>query len=243
VRLALALYFLYLGTILFIGRLVEPEARAILIADAASALLVIGFAIASRRMLAEQLRISCHPKWLVLAAVAAPVTYAIAHYSTTFLHRSLGLEVTSYLPPFERPGYGLFAAFASLCLVPPLVEELAFRGILLGTMQWVFDRRNAVIVSSIAFASLCLVPPLVEELAFRGILLGTMQWVFDRRNAVIVSSIAFAILHLSVASFPHLFLLGLILGGLRVGSGSLVPGMLSHFLHNGIVFLFEWHAR
>ncbi len=37
-----------------------------------------------------------------------------------------------------------------------------------------------------------------------------------------------------VLEFPHRFVSGLIFGWLRLRSGSLLPGMLAHFLHNAL---------
>ncbi len=193
-RISAVLYGLYLASIIVVGFAFEPEARAVLVGDAITTLFVVGFAIGMRRMLVEQLRLRAAGKWFALATIAAPITYFIASRAVGFMHQRFAIPVEKYLTTFTDAGYGLWPAFISLCVVPPLIEELAFRGVILG---------------------------------------GLLQ-VVDRRSAVIVSAVAFAILHLSIVSFPHLLLLGLLLGGLRITSGSLLPGMLLHLLHNGL---------
>ena len=78
----------------------------------------------------------------------------------------------------------------------------------------------------------CVQPAIFEELGFRGVVLPGLQPALAPREAVIVSALLFMTLHLMVGSFPHLFVMGLILGYLRVKTGSLLPGMLMHFVHN-----------
>jgi membrane protease YdiL (CAAX protease family) len=72
-------------------------------------------------------------------------------------------------------------------------------------------------------------------------MLSGLQRVMAARDAVIVSSTLFMIIHLSPLSFPHLLLIGLVLGWMRVRSGSLYPGMVLHFVHNGLVLVAEQH--
>jgi membrane protease YdiL (CAAX protease family) len=42
----------------------------------------------------------------------------------------------------------------------------------------------------------------------------------------------FMVLHLSPANFPHTFALGVATGFMRARTGSLLPGMVTHFVHN-----------
>ncbi len=93
----------------------------------------------------------------------------------------------------------------------------------------------AVLVLTIAVQ-----PAIFEELAFRGVIGSAMQRVVGPREAILVTALLFATIHLSPASFPHLFVCGLALGYVRHRSGSLYPGMLLHFSHNGLVLLLEY---
>lgn len=83
-------------------------------------------------------------------------------------------------------------------------------------------------------------PAVVEELAFRGIIQPSMARLTGQTAAIFVSAAMFMVLHLNVPSFPHLFLVGVVLGAFRRWSGSVYPGMLLHFTHNGLVILLEW---
>ncbi len=76
-----------------------------------------------------------------------------------------------------------------------------------------------------------------EEIAFRGILLGAMEPFIGPRNAVFATAVAFALLHLSAPRLPSLIAVGVVLGISRVRSGSLLPPILIHSVHNYIAFL------
>ena len=90
-----------------------------------------------------------------------------------------------------------------------------------------------------AVVGICVMPAIFEELAFRGVIFGALQRVLGSTEGLLVSALMFAILHLSVPSMPHLFIMGLVLGWLRLRTGSLLPGMLTHFTHNLLVLLAE----
>jgi sodium transport system permease protein len=84
----------------------------------------------------------------------------------------------------------------------------------------------------IAFA---LVPALCDELAFRGVVMRGLQHGFRPRNAVLLSAFFFALFHMNVFLFVPTFLLGVILGLLTLRSRSLLPAILFHLLHNGVL--------
>lgn len=88
-------------------------------------------------------------------------------------------------------------------------------------------------------AIIAIYPAVFEELAFRGLFLPFLTVRMPVAHAVVASSAAFAILHMDWVSLPFLFGLGLVLGWLRVTSGSLIPPMLAHFLHNGAIVIAE----
>ncbi len=84
----------------------------------------------------------------------------------------------------------------------------------------------------LAFA---LVPAICDELAFRGIVLRGLHHGFRPRNAVLLSAFFFALFHMNVFLFVPTFLLGVVLGLLTVRSRSLLPAILFHLLHNGVL--------
>ncbi len=199
---ALVLYVLLLGTSLaaFIAvRSGAAAATAMLVIDGVDTLLVFLFVAVSGRALWSVLRNPASVLAWAAASLAVLVTHPFTAITVRALIEWLGLEELSYLEPYRDAGFGLPVAILSMCIQPAIVEELAFRGVILGALR-----------------------PIVGP-----------------RSAILVSAVLFAILHLSIPSFPHLLVLGIILGVLRTWSGSLYPGMLLHFLHNGWVVFAE----
>lgn len=90
-------------------------------------------------------------------------------------------------------------------------------------------------------AMLCIVvqPAVIEELGFRGVIQGRLSKVIGQRESWIIVALSFGIIHLAWLSMPYLAALGLVLGWLRLRSGSLLPPMLLHALHNLCICLIE----
>lgn len=85
------------------------------------------------------------------------------------------------------------------------------------------------------FLVFVLLPAFSEELAFRGFILAGLRRRFRPWMAILLSSCLFALYHFNVFQLVPAFCLGLVLGLLAVRSGSVLPGMLFHLLHNGLL--------
>ena len=94
-------------------------------------------------------------------------------------------------------------------------------------------------------ATQALVPAIAEEFFFRGFAMQAMKSRFRILWAIVVSSFLFALFHiisgnvLSLEKFVPTLLLGLALGYVAWSSGSILPGMMIHMIHNSIVLLFS----
>ena len=92
--------------------------------------------------------------------------------------------------------------------------------------------------------------PLVEEVVFRGaILRKLLEWMNESFGgltkskawiAIVISAMFFAAVHFNPAQFPHAFLVGTLLGWMYYRSGSIIPGMLYHWLNNSAAFFLTW---
>jgi ABC-2 type transport system permease protein/sodium transport system permease protein len=89
-------------------------------------------------------------------------------------------------------------------------------------------------------------PAVLEELFFRGYLFSALRAASSPRTAVVASAVLFGLFHLvgevivverGVAST----LLGLLLGWLCWKTGSVVPGMILHALHNSCLLLLAYY--
>jgi sodium transport system permease protein len=81
------------------------------------------------------------------------------------------------------------------------------------------------------------IPAVCEELAFRGFILTGLERGHRTRSAILLSALLFGFLHVLLSLFQQLFnatLLGLVLGLLAVRSGSILPGILFHFINNAL---------
>ena len=87
----------------------------------------------------------------------------------------------------------------------------------------------------LSFLALCVLPAVGEELLFRGALQGLMR-PCGSPAAVFGPALLFALLHLDLAQAITAFLCGLFLGWLAERTGSILPGMLLHFINNCIAF-------
>lgn len=80
-----------------------------------------------------------------------------------------------------------------------------------------------------------IVGPAIEEIFFRGFTYKALRARFGIKSAMLGSALIFAALHMNfIAFFPILFL-GLFLAYLYEKTGSLVPSMTVHMLHNFIM--------
>ena len=80
-----------------------------------------------------------------------------------------------------------------------------------------------------------LVGPAIEEIFFRGFAYQAFRMRFGARFAILITAGIFALLHWHLAAFLPIFILGLCLSSLYEKTGSLVPCMTLHMIHNLIM--------
>ena len=143
---------------------------------------------------------------------------------------------------WPTPRYLLIAIALAFTLNPlinelqPYVERLfpISNTIKAALGQLVGARRRAWATTIAVFA---LVPAVCEEVAFRGFILSGLERQHRTRSAILLSALMFGFLHVLMSLFQQLFnatLLGIVLGLLAVRSGSVWPGIVFHFLNNGM---------
>ncbi|MGD9497934.1 MAG: CPBP family glutamic-type intramembrane protease [Armatimonadota bacterium] len=82
-----------------------------------------------------------------------------------------------------------------------------------------------------------MIAPIVEETIFRGYVYGGLRRFLSPRRAIIAGGVVFAAAHLNAESFLMVGLIGAMLCYLYERTRSLVPGMVAHGLHNGLVLV------
>ncbi len=140
--------------------------------------------------------------------------------------------------------YLALAVGLALCL-NPLANELGrLVNELFPAPQAVKEQVNHLLGSlpnlGVALLALAVVPPICEEIAFRGFILSGLETEYRREVSIVLSAFLFGFLHVLLSLFQQLFpatLLGIVLALLAIRSGSLLPGILFHMLHNGLALL------
>ena len=99
-------------------------------------------------------------------------------------------------------------------------------------------------------ATLALTPAVIEELCFRGFLFSSLLRVWSPGRTILLTALLFGLFHvltgnaLLIERFVPSALLGLFLGWIAWRSGSVLPGMLMHLVHNGLLELVgRYHER
>jgi ABC-2 type transport system permease protein/sodium transport system permease protein len=96
-------------------------------------------------------------------------------------------------------------------------------------------------------AALGLAPAVCEELLFRGYLLRALLAAAEPRKSIVISALLFGVFHvltsniLATERFLPSTYLGLILGWVCWRSGSVIPGMLLHACHNGLLLMVAYY--
>lgn len=84
-----------------------------------------------------------------------------------------------------------------------------------------------------------LVPAICEELAFRGFILSGFARNGRTTVAIVFSALLFGVMHMIPQQVFNAFLLGLVMGLLALRSGSLLPGVVFHFINNATAVVSE----
>ena len=82
-----------------------------------------------------------------------------------------------------------------------------------------------------------IVPALCEELAFRGFILSGFRHLGHKWRAIVYSALFFGMTHTILQQSLIASLLGVVIGLVAVQTGSLLPGIIFHMLHNSLALV------
>jgi uncharacterized protein len=121
------------------------------------------FSIASRRLWWPLYRtIGFRGSTYGLIVLAAPAVMAVVYGYTKVLARIFDIHVPSELEVFA--GHHVVWAIGLVTILPPIVEELAFRGIMYTSLRQTLGVSESIVISSFAFGLLHLsIPALVTH--------------------------------------------------------------------------------
>ena len=154
-----------------------------------------------------------------------------------FLKTKWTLLTRSYL--LSKPwGTLLWVALFSLGTIIPLsflYEQLGIE----------MDENTQQIFTSLmkepwGYVAIGILAPLAEEVVFRGAILRTLLGIMSKKNhwvAIMISAAIFGVVHCNQAQFINALLMGLLLGWMYYRTGSLVPGILLHWVNNTMAYV------
>lgn len=80
--------------------------------------------------------------------------------------------------------------------------------------------------------------PMAEEMVFRGAILRKLLKVVDNKwLAIFISALVFGAIHGNLPQFIHATLIGILLGWMYAKTGSIVPGVVFHWINNTVAFV------
>ena len=105
----------------------------------------------------------------------------------------------------------------------------------LNSMQETFEM---MMRHPLGIIAIVIMAPIVEELLFRGAIEGHLlrKWKHPA-GAIVFSSLVFGVVHGNWVQAPFAFVIGLALGWMYYRTGSLLPGILMHFVNNSTAVL------
>jgi membrane protease YdiL (CAAX protease family) len=82
-----------------------------------------------------------------------------------------------------------------------------------------------------------LIAPIGEEIIFRGMITKLLLKEYRPAKAILISALIFGIIHLNPAQILGAFVAGLLFGWLYYKTRSVIPGIILHFINNGLSVL------
>ena len=122
--------------------------------------------------------------------------------------------------------------------IPLIVAGMFFINLcseFIGLPDLMQDTFRAMSRNVFGIISIAIMAPLVEELLFRGAIQAYMlRKGMKPLHAILIASAIFGIVHMNPIQIPFAFAIGLIFGWLYYRTGSIVPGIIGHFINNSI---------
>ncbi|MEN6357761.1 MAG: type II CAAX endopeptidase family protein [Armatimonadota bacterium] len=186
--------------------------------------------------------------FLVLQALAILTALAIGlgamAFRTGYDNKAfveIGLKPLSFADALKW-GLGTYLAalpfFGAAAYISQLLDRTIFRGIKTPehplTPYFTGGEGTSFVVVIILGA---LIAPLVEEIFFRGVLYGALRGRMRVWGAAVFSAAIFAFGHPLPEYFLPIFVLGVAFAFVRERTGSLMPSMIAHGLHNGAAII------
>lgn len=178
-------------------------------------------------------------KKLALSGQSMAIMMVLSSLLTLILFAKLGWGPVSKHWLRTKPyGVLVWAAIAALGSILPsewLVEKMEYT--MPEAMEQMFEQ---IMGEPVGYLSIGILTPLAEEIVFRGAILRKLLGIFDDRwhwVAIAVSAVIFGAVHGNWPQFVHAALLGLLLGWMYYRTGSILPGIMLHWVNNTVAYV------
>jgi len=108
--------------------------------------------------------------------------------------------------------------------------------------ELVFEEKRPLLLIIIT-SLITMLGPIIEEIFFRGFLYGALRKRMSIFYSILISALFFSLLHTNLLGFVPILTLGMMLAYVREKTGSLVPSMAIHIMHNTAVAGMMFFAR
>ena len=139
---------------------------------------------------------------------------------------------------FNLKSFGEVSGKTIALSIPLIVAGMIFINLcseFIGLPDMMQDTFRAMSRNVFGIISIAIMAPLVEELLFRGAIQGhLLRKGMKPVYAILIASAVFGIVHMNPIQIPFAFAIGMIFGWLYYRTGSVVPGMIGHFINNSI---------
>ena len=146
--------------------------------------------------------------WAVLAWTSVLAFGTII--PSMFIEELMGLELTEAEEQLFRHLMSTPWGYLAVGILAPLAEEMVFRGALLRTLLTLFER---------------------PTILFQSMPRWMRVWL-----PILLSALVFGSIHGNLAQGIHAMLIGVLLGWLYWRSGSIVPGLVFHWVNNSVAY-------
>lgn len=135
-------------------------------------------------------------------------------------------------------GVLFWAAIAAMGTILPsewIVEQLQYS--MPESTEKLFEQ---IMGEPTGYLAIGLLAPLAEELVFRGAILRKLLGMFGEGRhwiAIVISALIFGAVHMNIPQFVHASLIGLLLGWMYYRTGSILPGVMFHWVNNTVAYV------
>lgn len=145
---------------------------------------------------------------------------------------------------FMRSKPWLVLIWSAVAAFGAILPSVAFQDMLPDLPNLIEQEMEGVLRNRWGYFAIGLAAPIAEEFVFRGAILRSLLGWAKRGSrspwiAILLSALLFAIAHFNPGQMIHAFLVGILLGWMYWRTGSIIPGIVYHWVNNSVAYVME----